>query len=81
MEKVLAYSFKDNLTSNICDFIIDNFSGSKNDFSNLMCVFPGRRPALFLKRFLAQRIKGAFFPPAILSIDDFIENIVSKHAL
>jgi len=78
MEKVLVYDFSDNFIDNLCEFIIDNFSNKKNDFSRIGCVFGGRRPALFLKRSLAGRIKKPFFPPVILSIDDFIESIVSK---
>ncbi|OPX30609.1 MAG: hypothetical protein B1H08_01290 [Candidatus Omnitrophica bacterium 4484_171] len=78
MERVLTYDLKDNFIDKLCSFITDNFPGKENDFSNIMCVFPGRRPALFLKRSLARKIKGSFFPPVILSIDDFIESIVSK---
>ena len=36
-------------------------------------VFPGRRPAHFLRRFLAERKNSAFRPPSIFSMDDFID--------
>ena len=81
MEKVLVYNFKDNLIDKIRDFIIDNFSDKDNDFSDIMCVFPGKRPALFLKRSMADRIKKTFFPPVVLSIDGFVENVVSKRRI
>ncbi|MDA8241154.1 MAG: PD-(D/E)XK nuclease family protein [Nitrospiraceae bacterium] len=42
------------------------------DYSQNLVVFPGRRPAHFLRRELAQRGKGSFIPPLILSMDEFV---------
>ncbi len=36
-------------------------------------MFPGRRPAHFLRRELAQKGEGSFIPPLILSIDGFMD--------
>ncbi len=43
------------------------------DYSDNLVVFPGRRPAHFLRKELAQREKGSFIPPLIYSMDDFVE--------
>lgn len=44
-------------------------------FDGLTLVFGGKRPALFLKRELAQRLKKPFTPPKMLSMDEFIGGI------
>jgi ATP-dependent helicase/nuclease subunit B len=45
------------------------------DYSHNLVVFPGRRPAHFLRRELAQRERGSFIPPFILSMDGFVDYI------
>lgn len=47
------------------------------DLSGLTVVFPGRRPALYLRRELARRLGGAFFPPRCLAIDEFVDLLAS----
>ncbi|HWR58157.1 MAG TPA: hypothetical protein VN328_04640, partial [Thermodesulfovibrionales bacterium] len=42
------------------------------DYSHSLVVFPGRRPAHFLRRELAQKGKGSFVPPLIMAMDDFV---------
>ena len=46
------------------------------DYSQNLVVFPGRRPAHFLRRELAQRGKGSFIPPLILSMDEFVAYVM-----
>jgi CRISPR/Cas system-associated exonuclease Cas4 (RecB family) len=50
-------------------------SPPRKDYSNSLVVFPGRRPAHFLRRELAQRGKGSFIPPLILSMDGFMNYV------
>jgi ATP-dependent helicase/nuclease subunit B len=45
------------------------------DYSHNLVVFPGRRPAHFLRRELARRGEGSFIPPMILSMDGFIDYV------
>jgi ATP-dependent helicase/DNAse subunit B len=78
MKKVVSWSFNDNFIGNLADYILKNFSNENCDFSRLVCVFGGRRPALFLRRKLSQKIKKAFLPPRILSIDDWVEYVVEE---
>ncbi len=51
---------------------------STNDFSSSLVVFPGKRPAHFVRKALAERIGGSFIPPRIFSIDSFVEYLVSE---
>ena len=50
-------------------------SPTRKDYSDNLVVFPGRRPAHFLRRELAQRGKGSFIPPLILSMDGFMDYV------
>ena len=57
----------------VATYIFGNFN---NDFNRLCVVLPGRRAALFLKKYLTTKIDRATWAPEIFSIEDFIE----KHA-
>ena len=57
-------------------------SAHGKDYSHNLVVFPGRRPAHFLRRELAQRGKGSFIPPLILSMDGFMDYVTEAvHAV
>lgn len=45
------------------------------DVSRACVVFPGKRPSVYLKRYLAQSRGKAFFSPAIFSIEEFVEKL------
>ncbi len=47
-------------------------SGLDADLSRFRIVFPGRRPALYLRRRLAKLLKKPFLPPEIFDIDSFM---------
>jgi ATP-dependent helicase/nuclease subunit B len=42
-------------------------------FSNCIVVFPGKRPAHYLRRELGKRVGGSFVPPRLFSIDQFVD--------
>lgn len=48
---------------------------SGSDYSHNLVVFPGRRPAHFLRRKLALKETRGFIPPLILSMDGFVEHV------
>ncbi len=48
------------------------------DYSKNLVVFPGKRPAHFLRKIIAGRAGGSFIPPVILSIDEFIDQSFSS---
>lgn len=47
------------------------------DYSSSLVVFPGKRPAHFLRKFLAERAGTSIVPPRIFSIDHFIEFLLT----
>jgi hypothetical protein len=50
----------------------------ENDYSGSLVVFPGRRPAHFLRKEIS-RIRGqAFLPPRICSMDEFIDIVCER---
>jgi CRISPR/Cas system-associated exonuclease Cas4 (RecB family) len=50
------------------------------DYSSNLVVFPGKRPAFFLRKIIAEKRKQSFIPPRIVSIEELIEEL-SKHLL
>ena len=62
----------------LIDVVASRFEGAANDFSSSIVVFPGKRPAHFVRKALAQRVGASFIPPRIFSIDSFVEYLVSE---
>lgn len=48
------------------------------DYSSNAVIFPGKRPALYLRKKLAERIKSPLIPPKIFSIDEFVNFLFKK---
>ena len=63
---------------NLIHEVASRLESSTNDFSSSIVVFPGKRPAHFVRKALAERIGGSFIPPHIFSIDSFIEYLVTE---
>jgi CRISPR/Cas system-associated exonuclease Cas4 (RecB family) len=55
-----------------------HLSTEGKDFSTSAVVFPGKRPAHFLRKELARRIGGSFIPPKIFSVDEFILSLYQQ---
>ncbi len=72
MNKVITYSFEQDLIKELAEMIRREFGARGRDLSRIAIVFGGRRPALFLKRELAVRMKGSYFPPRFFSMDEFM---------
>jgi hypothetical protein len=49
------------------------------DFRRCRVVFPGRRPAHFLRAALARRVGGSFLPPVVQNIDELAHGISGRH--
>ncbi|MDD5070805.1 MAG: PD-(D/E)XK nuclease family protein [Candidatus Omnitrophica bacterium] len=83
-DKIISWGFEDNFIKKTAEYIYRSYGQDSSDLSGVVCVFGGRRPALFLQKELAKKFDRSFFPPKILSIDDFIDytfekkNITSK---
>ncbi|MGD0589272.1 MAG: PD-(D/E)XK nuclease family protein [Bacteroidota bacterium] len=66
----------------LVETVAAHLSAQGRDFSTSAVVFPGKRPAHFLRKELARRIGGSFIPPKIFSVDEFILSLYQKlHAL
>jgi ATP-dependent helicase/nuclease subunit B len=49
-----------------------------SEYPDCMVVFPGKRPAHFLRRRLALRKKESFAPPVILSMDELVDRVFDE---
>ncbi|HAH32719.1 MAG TPA: hypothetical protein DCL44_10445 [Elusimicrobia bacterium] len=63
----------DNLIEKTGKILLD--SGNLADY---IVVFPGKRPAHFLRKYLADKLNAAFEPPLILSMDGFINHLAES---
>lgn len=93
MGKIITYNFSDDFIQRLADYIANgdwsrqsyhfdenrDLSPFAKDLSRIAIVFGGKRPALFLKKELSQRLNSGFFPARFFSMDEFIKFIVSKH--
>jgi len=78
MDNVITYSFGENFIERLSGFLCDNHKGKERDFSKTALVFGGKRPALFMKRELALRLKKVYLPPVCFSMDEFVRSIALK---
>ena len=81
MNKIITYSFCESFRTKLVDHIQEQYIGRGKDLSRLAIVFGGRRPALFLKRDLAKRLRKSFYPPRFFTIDEFMQYTVEKSEL
>jgi ATP-dependent helicase/nuclease subunit B len=72
MSKIITVPFTENFLPHVVDYIYRHYTERDKDLSRLCLVFGGRRPALFIKRDLARRIKRAFVPPRFFTIDEWM---------
>lgn len=75
---VITFPFTESFIDNFTDYLIREYVEAGRDLSKLCIVFGGKRPALFLKRALAKRIKSAFNAPRIMTIDEFVQYTVRQ---
>jgi CRISPR/Cas system-associated exonuclease Cas4 (RecB family) len=73
VQEVINISFRDNFIEKLAQFIADKYLDDTKDLSNLCCVFPGRRPALFLRQEIAKIVKGSYLPPQMFSINELVD--------
>ncbi|MFH0796422.1 MAG: PD-(D/E)XK nuclease family protein [Candidatus Omnitrophota bacterium] len=86
MGKVVTFSLTDNFIGKLADFLEETGppalklrrAGPAADLSRTAIVFGGKRPALYLKKELAQRFGKSFFPPVFFNVDEFMEYVVRR---
>ena len=62
-------------TQKLIETVVSLIEPSGADYSRTAIVFPGKRPAHFLRKLLAERIGHSFIPPRIFSFDEFIDHL------
>jgi ATP-dependent helicase/nuclease subunit B len=65
-------------TEQLIEIVAARLNPENKDFSRNVVVFPGKRPAHFLRKELARRQNGSFIPPHIYSVDEFILSLYQK---
>ncbi len=74
MSKTVVLSAAQSLIDEVVSFL----PAETRDFTRYAIVFPGKRPAHFVRKALARRANGAIIPPRIFSIDSFVEFLLSE---
>jgi ATP-dependent helicase/nuclease subunit B len=78
MSKIITIPFTEDFIEHLADYIHQEYIVKGKDLRQVAIVFGGQRPFLFLKRALARRIKGVFYPPKFFTIDEWMKHIVSS---
>ena len=77
MGQVITLGFQEKFISRLAEIILKDFAKDPRDLSRIACVFGGRRPGMFLRRELAERVNKAYLPPRIFSMDELVDHLVS----
>jgi CRISPR/Cas system-associated exonuclease Cas4 (RecB family) len=64
--------------ADLIEEVADRLSAEGVDFSGQLVVFPGKRPAHFLRRTIAVRMGSSFIPPVILSMEELVDDLYGK---
>ncbi|HEY6952006.1 MAG TPA: PD-(D/E)XK nuclease family protein [Bacteroidota bacterium] len=65
-------------TQNLVETIVARLGRETADWSDVAVVFPGRRPAHFVRKALGSLCGRSFIPPRFFSIDEFIDFVYRK---
>ncbi len=77
-KRIITYSFCESFKDKLVDHIREQYIARGMYLSRVAIVFGGRRPALFLKRDLANELKKGYYPPRFFTIDEFMQYTVGK---
>jgi ATP-dependent helicase/nuclease subunit B len=67
--------------ADLIEVVTSRLEGKGKDYSKSLVVFPGKRPAHFLRRALAVKAGSSLIPPVIFSIDEFIDSLCGGQGL
>ena len=59
--------------ADLIEALVPLLEGVSRDYSANLVIFPGKRPAHFLRKALARKTGGSLIPPATLSMDEFVD--------
>jgi hypothetical protein len=74
MGKIIEIPFGKDIIKYTIDMFIEE---NRKDYSEIVVVFPGKRPSLYLKKYLQEKINSNFIPPETYSMDDFVKKSVN----
>lgn len=78
-EGILGQIIEIPFSYNLIEFLVERvFEVGRKDFSQTWIVFPHRRPIDYFSSSFAHKIKSAFFPPQLFSIEDFISFLTQR---
>lgn len=80
MNNIITIPFTEPFLGHLVEYIHAQYLRQGKDLRRLAIVFGGRRPALFVKRQLAQRIQGPFYPPRFFTIDEWMTHVAGAQA-
>jgi len=78
MDRIITVDITENFIKHLADYIDKNYISRGADISRLAFVFGGKRPSLFLKKELSEKIGKSYLPPEFFSVEEFIKYIVTK---
>lgn len=58
--------------------VLSHLTGDKRDYSSSLVIFPGKRPAHFLRKMLAVKVGSGFIPPKVFSMDEFVDSLFDE---
>ncbi len=82
MSQIINLSINDDIVKYTAGYVLGLEDGGMEP-EDIAVIMPSKRPSLFIKRELSQRIKKSFIPPKFLTIDELVnecdkENGISK---
>ncbi len=78
MNTIITIPLHEHFIPRIADYLQERYIAQGKDLSRVCIVFGGRRPALFLQKEMAARLKKAIIPPVFFSIDEFMKRIAQE---
>ena len=69
MGRIVEIPYKRDIIEYVTDIVCRE---EKTIFDDYIIIFPGKRPALYVKKLLYERVKSGFVPPILYSMDDFV---------
>ena len=65
-------------TEHLVETVASHLESHGRDYSKTAIVFPGKRPAHFLRKELTSRTGGSIIPPKIFSVDEFVLSLYQQ---
>jgi ATP-dependent helicase/nuclease subunit B len=76
MKKIYAIPFGTDFLKQLCEFILADC----HHLSDTAIVFAGKRPSLYMKRVLSEKIAAPAYSPRFFSIEEFIDHVARKRS-